>query len=294
MNWTTVAITSSTKQGVHKTLDDKKLCMDKLKVLAKVGKFGEEYSVRQDTAKCTVGGRNNPASFDINTGFVAHQTSSVSHDTRVCEVTGCSFKGPPFWSTEKKPMRCRVDKLLEMVSHKFCSIPGCNATGSLALTEIYVRCVKDEQNELLTSRCEVDGCSKPPLTVQSVALSIPHAPCTARGGIRGYQEPAVRIWRVQHGSFVRIHRRRQEDMVPPTPFKRECELLRNECPMACCVDGGPDPPYMHPAYDVKTSDCYHKKICSFARKVLIEDAIMNDDQSQSSRAPLKHDKSTGV
>ena len=50
-----------------------------------------------------------------------------------------------------------------------------------------------------------------------------------------------------------------------------------KCSMMCCVDGGPRPCSWHPEYKNKESEFYKKRICSFARRVLIEDAIMSND-----------------
>lgn len=52
-------------------------------------------------------------------------------------------------------------------------------------------------------------------------------------------------------------------------------LVEIKCAMACCALGyGTQSRYLHPDYQDKTSDFYKQRVCSFARRALIEDALM--------------------
>jgi hypothetical protein len=57
----------------------------------------------------------------------------------------------------------------------------------------------------------------------------------------------------------------------------DINLVETMCAMACCVDGGPPSKFMHPEYNLVGSEFYHRRICSFARRALVEDAMMNND-----------------
>lgn len=54
-----------------------------------------------------------------------------------------------------------------------------------------------------------------------------------------------------------------------------------QCPMACCKNGGPRPFIWHPDYLDSDSEFFQKKVCSFARRVLIEDSLLNNDKTRT-------------
>lgn len=56
-------------------------------------------------------------------------------------------------------------------------------------------------------------------------------------------------------------------------------LVATTCAMACCVSSpdGLQAVFFHPEHEDKTSEFYQKRVCRFARRALIEDALMHND-----------------
>lgn len=58
-------------------------------------------------------------------------------------------------------------------------------------------------------------------------------------------------------------------------------LMATQCAMECCMYGdGVQAKFFHPGHDDETSEFYGKRICTFGRRVLIEDAIQNNDMNR--------------
>ena len=57
-----------------------------------------------------------------------------------------------------------------------------------------------------------------------------------------------------------------------------------QCAMACCADGdGVQAKFFHIGYGDESSDFFGKRICTFGRRVMIEDAIQKNDINELSR-----------
>ena len=57
-----------------------------------------------------------------------------------------------------------------------------------------------------------------------------------------------------------------------------------QCAMACCADGdGVQAKFFHIGYGDESSEFYGKRICTFGRRVMIEDAIQKNDMNELSR-----------
>ena len=58
-------------------------------------------------------------------------------------------------------------------------------------------------------------------------------------------------------------------------------VMHSKCAMACCMFGeGIRGKYFHPDHENEQSEYFKKKICSFARRILVEDAVMGNQYSR--------------
>lgn len=63
--------------------------------------------------------------------------------------------------------------------------------------------------------------------------------------------------------------------------KQEGDIVESRCSMACCMySEGIQGKFFHPDHQNKDSEFFGKKICSFARRVLIEVALWNNEKGQ--------------
>ena len=58
-------------------------------------------------------------------------------------------------------------------------------------------------------------------------------------------------------------------------------LVETICCMSCCTgDAGVQAAHYHPDHQVETSEFYGRRVCHFAKRVLIEDALMKNDMKR--------------
>lgn len=79
----------------------------------------------------------------------------------------------------------------------------------------------------------------------------------------------------------------QPDGLPLTCFDHRengyVNLNATICVMACCMYGGVQAQFYHPDHLEESSEFFGKRICYFARRALIEDAIQKNDMSELNR-----------
>lgn len=229
---------------------------------------------------CIEKGCRKVASCDEGNYCVPHSPTGISDDKRMCDVKGCDVKRPTFGYPDQTPMRCKDHREEGMYSHKLCEEEGCYISASYGLPGgKATHCVKHRPKGCVLNMktCVVAGCDLQPSygpeggTVYThcshhrpeTYIDVRNIPCSHEGctknrsfGVKGGE----RMWCVEH---------KTEDCI---------NLVETICSMACCTNGsGMQAIFFHPDHEDTTSAFYKKRICSFGRRVLIEDALMHND-----------------
>lgn len=266
-------------------------CAKHVDQVRKDGDFPEDYVTREKAVKCRTPGCEVAASYDGGKHCKQHAVSNKSDDRRRCEFEGCrSTQRPTFGIPGEKPTRCKNHKTPDMASHKQCVEEGCKVSASYGLPDEVAQYCKTHAGVgyiLNTKTCVHDGCDRQPSfgnkTSSESTYCSKHKPddfvdvknktCVYEGC------PKKRSFGLKDGERLWCYDHKTEDCI---------NLVETKCAMACCMYGeGIQGKYFHPDYKNKGSGFFKKRICSFARRALIEDALMADKKS-TVETLLKH------
>ena len=262
-----------------------KFCSAHRKKLQDTGLPKEAPIKKQWTPTCKHEGCTKVPSFDNKTKCKEHATSNKSDDNRKCKVSGCTDSRRPRYGFEGgKPTHCQkhgMEPGMVDLSGVGCAFKGCTKRASFRKDKDsnleYCGDHKPNGYVLKVRTCVHNGCElqpsfgprdsldytycsehAPPGYIDVKNLRCRHTGCnlSVSFGVKGGE----RLWCFTHKTDDSIN------------------LVESICPMACCSSGdGLQAQYFHPDHLDKESEFYKKRICSFARRVLIEDAIMSND-----------------
>lgn len=273
------------------SLANYKFCAEHVDQVRADGDFPEDYVTREKAAKCRTPGCQVAASYDDGKHCKQHAISNKSDDRRRCDFKGCtSTRRPTFGIPGEKPTRCKNHKTYDMASHKRCAEEGCKVSASYGLPDEVAKYCKRHAGVgyvLNTKTCAYDGCDRQPSfghkTSFEATYCSKHKPddfvdvrnktCVHEGCSKN------RSFGLKDGERLWCYEHKTEDCI---------NLVEIKCAMACCMYGeGTQGKYFHPEHKDKGSEFFEKRICSFGRRALIEDALM-DGKKSTVKTLLKH------
>ena len=277
-------------KGVQ-SLGDHKFCAEHVDQVRADGDFPEEYVTRAKCKKCEYPGCSTGVSYDGGKRCKKHAISTKSDDNRKCDFPGCtSTKRPTFGIPGQSSTRCKNHRTPGMASHKQCEAKDCKVGASYGLPDEVARFCKRHAGVgfvLSTKTCAYDGCDRQPSfghkTSSEAIYCSKHKPdhfvdvknktCVHEGC------PKNRSFGLKGGERLWCYDHKTEDCI---------NLVETKCSMACCMyDEGLQGKYFHPEHEDKESEFFEKRICSFARRFLIEVALMDNKEKQVKKL-LRH------
>lgn len=230
--------------------------------------------------KCVSEGCEKTATHDDKTRCALHSPTGRSDDKRRCNHEGCTSNKRPTFGFGANRTRCKDHREEGMASHKTCAHDGCALSasyGEKAGVDQYCKKHRPGGFVLNARTCASETCTRQPCygpegggTYTHCALHKPdgyvdtrNKRCVEDGctknrsfGVKGGE----RLWCLEHKTDECIN------------------LVKTTCAMACCLHSeGCQATFFHPEYTDIASDFFRKRICYFARRALIEDAIMAND-----------------
>lgn len=263
-----------------------KFCSHHSKVIKEMGLPQETFVKKRWTPTCKHEGCSKVPSFDNATKCKEHATNTVSDDTRKCQVHDCKDKRRPRYGVYGgKPTHCQEHGLelgMTDLTGCFCVEQGCSKRASYKkdIDKVAEYCVehKPEGYFIQVKTCEESTCQAQPSFGPKGTSEMMY--CSKHGKKLGYvdnrnkrcihegcnlgrsfgPEGGERFWCLEH----------------KTP--ESVNLVESFCEMPCCDDENRvQAAHFHPEYENKGSEFYKKRICSFARRAMIEDAMMEND-----------------
>lgn len=272
-------------------LGNHKFCVEHKDEVREAGGFPEDFTTGQKQVMCKHAGCEVQASYDNWTRCKTHATSAKSDDKRKCDFPGCVSTQRPTYGIPGQPRtRCKEHRTPDMTSHKRCAEKDCKVSASYGLPdEVAKYCNKHKKEGFIlnTKKCAQDGCERQP-SFGATAESEPthcsrHKPeefvdarnkrCCHQGCLKNRSfgtKDGERLWCYDH---------KEEDCV---------NLVETMCAMECCMyGGGIQAAFFHPQHEDAESEFFEKRICSFARRYLIEVALM-DNKEEEVKILLRH------
>ena len=262
-------------------LGDHKVCSTHIEVLKEDGQFPEEYVTRsKNTNVCIVSGCGIIASYDKNKHCKTHAESSTSDDKRRCDYPGCKSKSrPTFGFHGEKKTRCKDHKEANMFSRKLCShYPDCTLSASYGTPDgIALTCVQHKLEHYILNvlTCEVRNCRR------QVCFGYINGESTHCSEHKEPGQIDLRNKRCMHDgcdknrSFGEINGERK--WCSQHKEEGDVNLVEILCAMPCCIGIENQVKDFYPEHMAKNSEYFGKRICLFAKRVFIEDAIMSGD-----------------
>ena len=265
-------------------LGDHKFCAGHKNEVREAGGFPVDFTAGQKQAMCKHAGCGVQASYDNWTRCKTHATSTKSDDKRRCDFPGCTSTQRPTYGIPGQPStRCKQHKTPDMASHKRCAEKDCKVSASYGLPgEVAKFCNKHKAEGFVlnTKICAHEGCESQP-SFGATAGSEPthcsmHKPedfvdarnkrCCHHGCLKNRSfgtKDGERLWCYDH---------KTEDCV---------NLVETKCAMECCMyEGGVQASCDHPEYKNQSSEFFGRRVCYFARRILFELALMNNDNER--------------
>ena len=242
----------------------------------------ESKNEKGETERCPTG-----ASFQ---GYCKeHSDGRKSSDSRKCKVNGCTDTRRPRFGF-KTPTHCKKHGLekgmidLSGTKCKSCTRRASYRENEDSPLEYCVEC-KPSHYILCTKECKTNNCVKQPTYGKEGTNEYTH--CSEHGKVLGYVDnknkkcedcdknatfgdEGVRRWCLDHSRDGSIN------------------LVEILCVMECCSIGhSTQVKYFHPRYKDKESEFYGRRICSFSRRIIIEQSIHDDDNEKTEKL-LEH------
>ena len=215
--------------------------------------------------------------------FVSCKEHKESHhvnlsDLRLCVYKGCKTKGTitieacseNFCSSHAKSLidQGLPEEFVNFTKGAKCSVDGCEVGASFD-KERYCKGHSPTKASDDTRICQHEGCVKKRPTFGF--------PGQAKTKCREHKEEGMFSRKVcdHDGCFIGASYGPSDGVSQRCKqHKKEGDVVESKCAMSCCMDGeGIQGKYLHPEHEDKQSVFFAKRICSFARRYLIEVAI---------------------